>query len=52
MTWGATALGTTVTFTPGGSGRGQASEEGEEKKVMIGWRPRRRFAWKGDEQSF
>ena len=48
VTWGATAGGTSVTFTPGGSGRRHAeSKEGEEaKKVMIHARRRMRRAWR------
>ena len=57
VTWGATCGGTTETFTPGGSGRGQKSEGGEAKNVRIawrrGWRARRAWhAWHGDQQSF
>jgi hypothetical protein len=59
VTWGATAGGTTQTFTPGGSGRGQRGEGqdegqgGEAKQVMIDARRRmmrhwrRRFAYGG-----
>ena len=54
VTWGATAGGTTQTFTPGGSGRRQTSEgEGEAKQVVIDGRRRmmrhwrRRFAFGG-----
>jgi hypothetical protein len=36
VTWGATSGGTSVTFTPGGSGRRESGEGGDEaKKVMI-----------------
>lgn len=44
VTWGATCGGTSVTFTPGGSGRPAA--EGEPKKVMIAARPRALWAWR------
>jgi len=53
VTWGATCGGTTETFTPGGSGRRQAAEGGEAKKVMIAARRaavrrwRRQFAFGG-----
>src|SRR5207245_1860439 len=57
VTWGATVGGVTETFTPGGSGRGQKSEEGEggeqAKQVHIFGRRRfmrrwqRRFAFGG-----
>jgi hypothetical protein len=53
VTWGATAGGTTETFTPGGSGRSQNSDGGEAQKVVIGARGpmarrwQRRFAFGG-----
>ena len=47
VTWGATSGGTTLTFTPGGSGRGHGGEAGEEaKKVMIAARRRAMRAWR------
>ncbi len=46
VTWGATCGGTSVTFTPGGSGRRQAAEgEAEAKKVMIHGRRRAAMEW-------
>jgi hypothetical protein len=42
VTWGAACGGVTERFTPGGSGRG----EGKARSVMIGWRHRRRGAWR------
>jgi hypothetical protein len=61
VTWGATSGGTTEKFTPGGSGRSQEGQGGEEaKKVRIAWRHgwhggrgrRAWHAWQGDQQSF
>jgi hypothetical protein len=48
VTWGATSGGTTITFTPGGSGRGHGGGEGSEeaKKVMIAARRRAIRAWR------
>jgi hypothetical protein len=48
VTWGAVSGGTTLTFTPGGSGRGQGGGEGTEeaKKVMIAARRRAVRAWR------
>jgi hypothetical protein len=46
VTWGAVCGGTSVTFTPGGSGRRQTAEgESEAKKVMIHGRRRAARAW-------
>jgi hypothetical protein len=53
VTWGATSGGTTVTFTPGGSGRRHSTEESEANQVHIAGRRRamrrwhRRFAFGG-----
>ena len=38
VTWGAVCNGEKVTFTPGGSGRGQGEKKGEEPSVKIGRR--------------
>jgi hypothetical protein len=48
VTWGAIAGGTTLTFTPGGSGRRSSEgKEGEEaRKVMIHGRRRAARAWR------
>jgi hypothetical protein len=47
VTWGATCGSTTLTFTPGGSGRGDGGEASEEaKKVMIAARRRAIRAWR------
>jgi hypothetical protein len=48
VTWGATSGGTTINFTPGGSGRGHGGSEGTEeaKKVMIAARRRAVRAWR------
>src|ERR1700730_13622726 len=48
VTWGATSGGTTLTFTPGGSGRRHGGGEGTEeaKKVMIDARRRGVRAWR------
>jgi hypothetical protein len=48
VTWGATCGGTSITFTPGGSGRGHGGGEGSEeaKKVMIAARRRALRAWR------
>jgi hypothetical protein len=48
VTWGATSGGTTITFTPGGSGRGHGGGEGTDdaKKVMIAARRRAVRAWR------
>jgi hypothetical protein len=47
VTWGATCGGTSVTFTPGGSGRHHEAAEGEDpKKVMIDARRRAMRAWR------
>ena len=48
VTWGATSGGTTLTFTPGGSGRRSEGEGGDEqaKKVMIDARRRALRAWR------
>ena len=47
VTWAAACGGTTITFTRGGSGRGQAAEDLEEtRKVMIAARRRALRAWR------
>jgi hypothetical protein len=48
VTWGAVCGGTSVTFTPGGSGWSHGGGEGEDeaKKVMIAARRRAIRAWR------
>lgn len=48
VTWGAVCGGTSITFTPGGSGRGHGGGDGEDeaKKVMIAARRRAARAWR------
>lgn len=47
VTWGAVCGSTNLTFTPGGSGRRQEGEGGDEpRKVMIGWRG----PWRGSRR--
>jgi hypothetical protein len=48
VTWAATCGGTTITFTRGGSGRGEGSAEAHEeaRKVMIAARRRALRAWR------
>jgi hypothetical protein len=50
VTWGVTCGGTSLTFTPGGSGRRRSGEseagtEGEARKVMIHGRGRAALDW-------